>query len=245
MSVWRMTDMIEQPISLAIMQPYFLPYIGYFQLIAAADTFILYDNIKYTKKGWINRNRMLRNGSDVPFSLQLRKDSDYLHVCERQLAANFERQKLLNQFKGAYERAPFFSSTFALIEEIVRFEEGNLFRYLHNSIVKVCERLDIATDIVPSSKINIDHSLRGQDKVLAICNARGAHTYINAIGGVDLYSKEDFLAKGIELKFIETQPLEYEQFGGTFVPWLSIIDVMMFNPLDDIKSWVLTNYELT
>ena len=62
---------------LGVMQPYFLPYIGYFQLIEAADVFVVYDNIKYTKKGWINRNRMLRNGSDMVFSLPLKKDSDF------------------------------------------------------------------------------------------------------------------------------------------------------------------------
>ena len=93
---------------LAIMQPYFFPYIGYFQLIAAVDMFIVYDNIKYTKKGWINRNRMLQNGKDVMFSLPLKSDSDYLDVCERELAADFNRDKLLNQFKGAYRRRPVF-----------------------------------------------------------------------------------------------------------------------------------------
>ena len=87
---------------LAIMQPYFFPYIGYFQLIAAVDQFIVYDNIKYTKKGWINRNRMLQNGKDVMFSLPLKSDSDFLDVCERELAADFNRDKLLNQLKGAY-----------------------------------------------------------------------------------------------------------------------------------------------
>src|SRR5258705_11030314 len=97
---------------LAVMQPYFFPYIGYFQLIAAVDLFIVYDNIKYTKKGWINRNRMLRNGKDVMFSVPLKNDSDYLDVCERELAADFNRDKLFNQLKGAYRGAPNFSQTF-------------------------------------------------------------------------------------------------------------------------------------
>ena len=112
---------------LAIMQPYFLPYVGYFQLIGAVDMFIIYDNIKYTKKGWINRNRMLRNGSDAMFSLPLKRDSDYLDVVKRQLAADYDRTKLLNQFKGAYLRAPFFADTFPLLERIVCHEDQNLF----------------------------------------------------------------------------------------------------------------------
>ena len=230
--------------SLAIMQPYFFPHIVYFQLIAAVDLFIVYDNIKYTKKGWISRNRMLQNGKDVMFSLPLKSDSDYLDVCERELAADFNRNKLLNQFKGAYRRAPYFAQTFPLVEQIVRYEDMNLFSFLHNSIVKTCEHLGIATEIRNSSDIAIDHNLKSQDKVLALCAAVGATTYVNAIGGMELYSKETFRGKGIDLKFLKSKPFEYAQFGDAFVPWLSIIDVMMFNPLDTIKTCISTNYEL-
>lgn len=221
---------------LAIMQPYFLPYIGYFQLIAAVDMFIVYDNIKYTKKGWINRNRMLQNGKDVMFSLPLKSGSDSLEVCERELAGDFSRDKLLNQFKGAYRQAPCFEQTFPLVEQIVRYEDVNLFRFLHHSIVKTCGHLGLATEIRISSGIAIDHSLKSQDKVLAMCEAVGATTYINAIGGMGLYSKEAFLARGVELKFIKSKPFEYAQFGAEFVPWLSIVDVMMFNPLPVIQG---------
>ena len=226
------------------MQPYFFPYIGYFQLISAVDMFIVYDNIKYTKKGWINRNRMLQNGRDVMFSLPLKSDSDNLDVCERELAADFNRDKLLNQFNGAYRRAPYFAQTFPLVEQIVRYEDTNLFRYLHHSIVRTCEHLGIATEIRISSGIAINHDLKNQDKVLALCAAVGARTYVNAIGGVELYSKESFQKKGIELKFIQSKPFEYPQFDKEFVPWLSIIDVMMFNPRDTIQTCISTNYEL-
>jgi WbqC-like protein family len=229
---------------LAIMQPYFFPYIGYFQLIAAVDLFIVYDDIKYTKKGWINRNRMLQNGKDVMFSLPLKSDSDYLDVCERELAANFNRDKLLNQFKGAYRRAPYFAQTFPLVEQIVQYEDTNLFRFLHHSIVKSCDHLSIATEIRVSSSIATDHELKNQDKVLALCKAGGASTYVNASGGVGLYSKDTFREKGIELKFIQSMPFEYAQFGDAFVPWLSIIDVMMFNPPDAVQACISNNYEL-
>src|SRR5437763_14407143 len=124
---------------LAIMQPYFLPYIGYFQLIGAVDVFVVYDNIKYTKKGWINRNRLLRDGKDAMFSLPLRKDSDSLDVRARELAADFDRDKLLNQFKVAYARAPYFVRIYPLLERIVRCDARNLFRYLHHPIRGVCE----------------------------------------------------------------------------------------------------------
>ena len=229
---------------LAIMQPYFFPYIGYFQLIAAVDLFIVYDNIKYTKKGWINRNRMLQNGKGVMFSLPLKSDSDYLDVFERELAPDFNRDKLLNQFKGAYRHAPYFAQTFPLIEQVVRYEDMNLFRFLHHFIVKTSEHLGITTEIWMSSDIAIDHGLKNQDKVLALCEAVGATTYVNAIGGMELYSKETFREQGIDLKFIQSRAFEYPQFGDVFVPWLSIIDVMMFNPLDTIQGCISTNYEL-
>ena len=151
-----------------IMQPYFLPYIGYFQLINSVDLFVVYDNIQYTKKGWINRNRMLQNGKDVMFSLPLKKDSDYLEICQRDLAVDFNRDKLLNQFKGAYQRAPYFAQVFPLIEELVRYKNLNLFHFLHHSIVRICEHLGITTEIRISSDIAIDHSLKNQDKVIAL-----------------------------------------------------------------------------
>lgn len=229
---------------LAIMQPYFFPYIGYFQLIAAVDVFIIYDDIKYTKKGWFNRNRMLKNGKDVMFSLPLKSDSDSLDVRERELAADFSRGKLLNQFIGAYRRAPYFAQTFPLIEQIMRHEETNLFRFLRHSIVRTCWHLGITTPIRISSGFAVDHGLKNQDRVLALCEAAGASAYVNAIGGMELYSRETFREKGIDLKFIRSKPFEYRQFGEEFVPWLSIIDVMMFNPLDAVQTCISANYEL-
>lgn len=229
---------------LAIMQPYFLPYIGYFQLMAAADQFIVYDNIKYTKKGWINRNRMLMNDADAIFTLPLKKDADNLNIVDRELAANFDSRKLLNQFKGAYARAPYFENIYPLLDQIINYQKNNLFDYIHYSIMRMCEYLDIKTQILVASNITIDHSLKGRDKVLALCNATNAKIYINSIGGVELYAKDDFSNHGIHLQFIKSLPLEYMQFRANFVPWLSIIDVLMFMPLDAVRASIHENYEL-
>jgi hypothetical protein len=229
----------------AIMQPYMLPYLGYFQLIAAVDMFIVYDNIEYTKKGWINRNRICRNGEAVTFTVPLKGASDHLNVCERELAADFKPGKLLNQIKGAYQRAPHFAQVFPLTERIVGFAENNLFRFLHHSIRATCEFLDIRTEIRVSSSIDIDHALKKQSKVLALCRAVGGRTYVNASGGMDLYSREDFQSHGIDLKFIRSKPFEYKQFGSAFVPMLSIIDVLMFNSIEDVRNCISRNYELT
>jgi hypothetical protein len=229
---------------LGIMQPYFLPYIGYFQLLASVDHFVVYDNVKYTKKGWINRNRMLLNGTDAMFSLPLKKGSDSLDVVERELASEFDRSKLLNQLNSAYGRAPQFALTYPVLERIVQYEEANLFRYIHHSIVQLCEHMGINTEIRISSEILIDHELKGQDKVLALCKAAGADTYVNAIGGIELYDKEYFRIQGIDLQFIKASPFEYPQFGDPFVPWLSIVDVLMFNPMNAVRTYINENYEL-
>jgi hypothetical protein len=229
---------------IAIMQPYFLPYIGYFQLINSVDKFIVYDNIKYTKKGWINRNRFLQNGKDVLFSVPLKKHSDYLDIKDRQISDGFNRVKLLNQLKGAYRRAPYFEQTFQLLERVVNCNEQCLFGFLHYSIVEICEHLGIQTEICVSSTIEADHDLKNQERVLDLCESVNATSYINAIGGVDLYSKDAFQDSGINLNFIQAHSFEYPQFGSEFVPWLSIIDVMMFNSLADIQSYINCNYQL-
>ncbi len=184
---------------MAIMQPYFMPYLGYFQLIAAVDLFIVYDNIQYTKSGWINRNRIYGNGEAVTISLPLRSASDYLDVRERELAAEFRPEKLLNKIRGTYLKAPYFGETFPLIEAIVRYEETNLFRFLEHCIRRTCDHVGVTTEIKISSSIPIDHGLKKQDKVLAFCEALGASAYVNAIGGLELYRAEEFHDRGVDL----------------------------------------------
>jgi len=228
----------------AIMQPYFVPYIGYFQLIASADLFIIYDNIKYTKKGWINRNRILQGDHAVPFSLPLKGGSDDLDIRDRELAADFSGTRLLNQLTGAYRRAPYYAQTLPLVERIVQTDERNLFRFLEHSIRLTCAHLGIGTTIKTSSEIAVDHELTGQARVLALCQAVDATRYVNAIGGLDLYSKDEFKASGIDLNFIRSKPLAYPQFGAEHVPWLSIVDVLMFNPVGATRDWAQTGYEL-
>ncbi len=226
------------------MQPYFFPYIGYFQLIGSVNLFVIYDNIKYTKKGWINRNRFLRNGAECVFTVPLRKDSDFLDVRDRAVAADFDRGKMVDQLREAYRRAPYFKEAFPIVEKSVMAPQDNLFEYIRNSVIEVCRYLGVGTRIVRSSSLAIDPTLKAQDKVLALCKAAGASVYVNAIGGQELYSREEFCASGVDLRFLKTHPIEYPQFGDPFVPWLSIIDVMMFNPVARIREFLETHYEL-
>lgn len=226
-----------------IMQPYFLPYIGYWQLINAVDVFVVYDNIQYTKKGWFNRNRFLQNGQDALFSIPLKNDSDYLDVNQRFISFEYNKKKLIAQFQNAYNKAPYVKEVMPLIEKIIMFNDDNLFNYTFNSIKEICNYFDINTKIIISSSIDIDHSLKGSEKVKAICKALNADIYINTVGGVSLYDKEDFSQNELELKFIKPNDIQYKQFNDDFVPWLSIIDILMFNCKEEIHKMIM-EYEL-
>ena len=230
---------------IAIMQPYFMPYVGYFQLINSVDKFVVYDNIQYTKKGWINRNRILVNGKDEYISLPLKKDSDYLYVNQRLLSENFlkDKLKILNKIKECYRKSPNFKEAFCLIEEIFSFNSTNLFDFIYNSIKVVCNYLEIKTELIVSSTIDINHNLKSEEKVLAICKELKSSVYINPIGGVNLYYKSNFIDRGVELLFLKSDELKYNQFGNEFITLLSIIDVLMFNNCLKIKK-MLNNYKL-
>lgn len=226
------------------MQPYFMPYIGYLQLIDLVDIFVIYDNIQYTKKGWINRNRFIQNKDVQTFTIPLKKDSDYLYISERKIADSFNREKLCNQLMNSYRKAPYFDDVYPLICRMINNNEENLFKYISESLNNVCKYLYMdSSKIIISSKIRIDHTLKSEEKVIAICNSLSATEYINPIGGIDLYSKSRFASKNIDLKFLKPRAVPYSQFGNKFFPNLSIIDVMMFNDPDLIKKY-LSHYDL-
>jgi len=231
--------------SIAIMQPYFLPYIGYFQLINSVDEFVIYDNIQYTKKGWINRNRILVNGNDKIITLPIKKDSDYLNVNDRVLADswNNEKKKLLNLINTSYKKAPHYDKVYPVISSIFELPNTNLFEFILDGLQLLNSYLRIDTKITISSHVNIDHTLKGRDKVIAICKKLNADTYINAIGGQELYSIDDFKNEGLNLKFVKSPHLNYKQYKNEFIPWLSILDVLMFNKRQDVTDY-LNKYTL-
>ena len=222
------------------MQPYFFPYIGYFQLVNAVDEFIIYDNIEFTKKGWINRNRILVNGKDAIISLPIKRDSDYLDVKDRFLSDSWEveRKKMLNRIVESYRKAPYYKECYDLIEKCINYEERNLFKFILHSVQTIMKYLNIDTNLVVSSTISINHKLKSEEKVIAICKKRGAEIYINPFGGKELYNKEHFLKNNLKLQFQKSNNISYSQFNNEFKPLLSIIDVLMFNSKDEIKTFL-------
>src|SRR5258706_6500121 len=230
---------------IGIMQPYFFPYIGYFQLMKYVNEFIVYDNIQYTKRGWINRNRILSNGRDEYVTLPLKNDSDFLNVDQRFLSENWKRdkEKLLNRIRGSYGKAPNFHSIFSLVEECFNFENTNLFEFVHYSLHLISSYLGIETPIIVSSSIPIDHQLKAEERVIEICKSRLADDYVNPIGGTELYDKSFFKTKGINLYFHQVNEIKYKQYDNDFIPNLSIVDLMMFNNKNEIKEMLNTQFK--
>ena len=230
---------------LGIMQPYFFPYLGYWQLINAVDKFVIYDDVNYIKGGWINRNRILLNGSAHYINMYMNGASSNKKINEIDLEKNVHMlNKNIKMLEAAYKDAPFFGKVFPLIKKVLyNFDVNNIAEYIENIIREFLIYLDISTEVIMSSNIKKNNCLKAQDKVIEICKILNADEYVNAIGGQSLYSKKAFSEEGIELKFIKENDIVYKQYDNEFVRDLSIIDVLMFNTKEDVKK-LLQEYNL-
>jgi hypothetical protein len=218
---------------LGIMQPYFLPYIGYFQLVKAVDKFIFYDDVNYIKNGWINRNRILLKGEAHYITVNQKGASPNKLINEIEIIDN--RSKLRKTIISAYNKAPYFKDTWPLIEEILEFQTDKISDLAEYSVIQTCKHLGISTKFEFSSKnYHQTSDLKLEKRLLAICNINKASEYINPIGGIALYDKKTFIEEGINLSFLKTGSITYHQFNNAFVENLSIIDVIMFNPKERI-----------
>lgn len=229
---------------IAIMQPYFMPYIGYFQLIETVDTFIIYDDVNYIKGGWINRNRVIINNQVAYMNLELSGASPNKKINEICLNQNPHwKKKLIKTIKQSYAKAPYFKEVFPIFEETLSSDEWNLSSFIYQSLMKWMQYLDIKTKLVESSTVYQNQDLKNVERVLDICKQENADTYINPIGGMELYSKEQFAQQGLTLYFIQTDTIPYTQYRDPFVPNLSMLDVLMFNSPESIKL-LLKKFEL-
>ncbi|PVZ15713.1 MULTISPECIES: WbqC family protein [unclassified Pseudomonas] len=226
--------------TVAMMQPYWFPYLGYFQLIAAADVFVLGDDLQYVKDGWINRNRILCNGEPQIISLPLRKAPHGLAINQRELAGDAEAAmgKLLRTLGLHYARAPYCKQVIALLEPLLLHPQQNLARYLGHTLRGLCAYLQIDTPIVVASALPVGAVTDKQHRVIRTLQCVGGSHYLNPIGGLDLYDPDYFAAAGMSLEFHRMNPVVYPQLREPFVPSLSIIDVLMFNPAERIRAWL-------
>lgn len=227
---------------LGIMQPYFMPYIGYFQLMKAVDKNVVYDDVNYIKGGWANRNHILINGEKEMFTVTLQKASQNKLFNEIVIGDDFK--KLMKTLQMNYSRAINFDQTMVLMERIISFPNKQLAVFIANSFREILSYLSVETEILMSSEIPKDNSLRGKDKIIQICEILGADTYYNAVGGKNLYDQEEFREHGITLNFVDSLPQVYSQLHTReFVSGLSMVDVLMNNTKDEVNR-LLDSFQL-
>lgn len=223
---------------LAIMQPYLFPYLGYFQLLKAADKFVVLDDVNYINKGWINRNYILLHGEKKMFTLPLKDASQNKKINEIEMADEVEkwRAKWLKTLHIAYKNAPYYASILPILEEILLCEKRNLAAFLLFSLKKITSYLQIETEIVETSSLYQNTHLAGKARILDICLQEKATDYLNPIGGKDLYHADFFAEKGINLHFLQMNP-------DAYLP-VSMIDILMFNNLTEIHN-LLNQYTIS
>lgn len=226
---------------LGIMQPYFMPYIGYFQLMKAVDKYIIYDDVNYITRGWVNRNNLLINGEKKMFSIILKGASQNKLFNEIEIGDDFH--KFMKTVQLNYSKTPYFIEVMKLLEQIISFPNKQLSLFIANSFNEILSYLEINTELIMSSEINKDTSLKGQDKIIQICELLRADEYFNTLAGRKLYNKDDFEQHGINLRFIDEQILPYHQLSKEFIPCLSIIDVLMNNSKSEVNA-LLNSYKL-
>lgn len=226
---------------IAIMQPYFLPYIGYYQLINSVDKFIIYDDVNYIKQGWINKNNLLSNNLISSFVIPLDSPSSFNQIRNTKINPNqyeFWKIKILKTLNQNYRKAPYFNKCYELFLDIIDIKnlDISISELNYISLKKISNYLEINTEIIKSSTQYNNSELKAQERIIDICKKEKAEVYINLIGGIELYNKIDFKASNIDLFFIKTDEIYYKQFNDNFIPFLSIIDVIMFNSVNEIKK---------
>lgn len=228
---------------IGIMQPYFFPYLGYWQLLAAVDKYVIYDDVNYIKGGWIARNNILLNGQKHMITLPLDNPSSFRKINEISITNNSKiREKLIRTIENAYTKAPHYKEVMPWITDLI-MNSDCISELNTKSINKICNYLNVDTEIIVSSEMDKDDLLKGQEKVIHIVKKLGGDEYYNAIGGQELYDKERFGEEGIKLSFLQAGDIAYPQFQNDPIEGLSIIDVLMFNTPDEVRE-LLGRYEL-
>ena len=221
------------------MQPYLFPYIGYFQLINAVDKFIILDDVNFINRGWINRNYILVNGKKNLFTIPLKKASQNKLIKDIYISSDINwKKKFLKKIKFSYGRTTYFEDIYPIITDIINNKENNLSKFIYYSLIKLKKYLNIKTKIIPSSDIYNNNNLKGQYRILGICQIEKAKHYINPEGGQKIYDKNLFKKNGVKINFLKTKYFTYKQLNNEFIPNLSIIDILMFNSKERIYQFL-------
>lgn len=231
--------------SVAIMQPYLFPYIGYLCLLKASNHFVFYDDVNFIKKGWIHRNRILVNGREHLFTVPLEKSSQNLKINEIRISDfNTFRTAFLKKTALAYKKAPCFEQGLAYIEQVLQTDAHYISDLAIRSVTELSNLFSIKTCFYQSSRSFAATAEAGRaERLIEIVHSLGAQDYINAAGGKALYQKSLFKEQGVNLSFLSPILDEYPQLNSKFIPGLSIIDLMMHLPLPTVAH-MMDNYYL-
>lgn len=223
-------------VKVAVMQPYFIPYIGYFQLVHSCDLLIYYIDIQFPMRSWINRNRLMVNGSPKFTTIPIAHHKLDTEIRDITIADGFERvrRKTLGRFDHNYVSAPFKGAARSLLASVLELDEPNLVEFLVHGLSCIYSELALETNTLSSSELLIDPSLTGQERVIAIARAVGADTYINLPGGRSLYEPSAFEEAGITLQFVDPVIPANEIEGGVSFPRMSIIDTIAHLGVDEV-----------
>lgn len=227
---------------LAIMQPYFLPYLGYWQLIQSADVFILFDDVQFIRHGWINRNRVLKQGSGWQYIMvPLRKHSHRARIKEIQAHPEVDwKGKILRQLEHYKSQAPYFAEVMTLLSDLFSSLSTTCMVEINAHLIRgICAYLNIGTRLEISSDCGFDYDqVEGPGEwALRMAHQMQATQYLNPINGRDLFSASKFRDLGIDLIFLKNPGCSYDQ-RRSFEPNLSIVDVLMFNGREGTKRWL-------
>jgi WbqC-like protein family len=225
---------------LGIMQPYFFPYLGYFDLINYSDRWIVFDEIQYIRHGWMNRNRIFHPKEGWQYIIvPLKKHGR--DVLIRDVEINEEtdwRGRIIGQLQHYRRRSPYFERIIKLVDECLSVDEHFLSRMNTAILDKVCQHIGIPFQYQYFSEMNLklDTVEEPGDWALRISETMGAKEYVNPRGGEGIFDRAKFEKAGIKLTIRNVPPIEYECKGYEFVPGLSIIDVLMWNSPDKIRG---------
>ena len=230
---------MKEELTYAIMQPYFLPYIGYFSLIKETDRWIIFDNTQYKKQSWGNRNRILKMGEGWTWiNIPVKKHSRETFYMNIEIRNELEwKNKIIRQFEYYKQKAPYYKKVIKLIDEIISPEFDYLVDLNIHSMVKICEYLNIPFEYVRLSELDlqIDKVKNSGDWGLQICKIMNAKSYINPYMGHFMFNQKDWDTEGIKLQFLMNRNLKYSQKRNIFEEKLSIIDVLMWNSIEEVN----------
>lgn len=223
------------------MQPYFFPYLGYYQLAHSSENFIFLDDANYIKQGYINKNSIILNRKAQNFSIPVKNISSFRKINEHVYIDDFS--KFLKMIELAYKNSIFFQQAMPIIEAVALDKTLNVAEKNAKSLISVFSYLNLERSFFFSSEIDAGREKKGQDRVIEICKIIGISKYRNSIGGKEIYDPNAFQKENIELKFIKSINKPYSQGKHEFIANLSIIDLLMHcNKETIIKN--LGNYEL-